>query len=104
MQYLHQGVCVKYFIWHFPFSTMTHQLLDVGLASSCWLSLFPNLEIQSYFLFVFIFGDDPTVGVKRPTVGSSCDIISPGEHSLSSSIFPWLPTAADADSHLDSGL
>lgn len=52
------------------------------------------------FIFCFYFW----WRVKRPTMGSSCDIISPGEHSLLASIFPWVPTVTEAVSHLDSWL
>lgn len=41
--------------------------------------------------------------VKRPTKGSACDIICPGEHGLLAPMLPWVPTAAEADPHLDPG-
>lgn len=55
-----------------------------------------NVAISAYLFLVWVGG-----GVKTPTPLSSCDIISPGQHSLLASIFPRVPTAAEDDSRLD---
>lgn len=78
-------------------------LLKWGESEPPHASLNPNNSICDcskcchFCLFIFSLGRR----VKTPTLLSSCDIISPGQHGLLASIFPRVPTVAEDDSHLD---